>query len=113
MDAASYFLEVANAKKPPQWDALPLWQGRNYVYAEHSRDNVWHGAEFMKMLRSNTHKLVCYEQKETPKGFLEGELYDLINNPEETLNQWDNPAYSAVKQEMLNELSKFGRENTG
>ena len=34
-----------------------------------------------------------------------GELYDLVHDPAETRNLWDDPQYLAVKAEMLLRLS--------
>jgi len=33
-----------------------------------------------------------------------GELYDLEQDPNETQNHWDDPAYQGVKVEMLKRL---------
>ena len=48
------------------------------------------------MVRTYNHKLVYYTFQED-----EGELYDLVTDPHELTNLYDNPTYSEIKQSML------------
>lgn len=63
---------------------------RPYVFCEES---------YQLMMRSPERKLVYYHgQPEC------GELYDLTRDPHETRNRWHDPAFAAIKQEMINDL---------
>ncbi|MCL2740566.1 MAG: sulfatase-like hydrolase/transferase [Oscillospiraceae bacterium] len=75
--------------------------GRRFVVAEHSRDNVWHGADFMEMVRTRGAKLVRYP------GEAYGELYDLAADPGERVNRWADPAYAALRSELTETLLDF------
>jgi len=105
MDVADYLLKEAKIPVPLKWDAQELRlgenHGRDYVYAEHAKDNVWYGSSFMSMVRSNTHKLVFYPEEKY------GELYDLVKNPTETINEWDNPLYASIRSDLTQQLLKF------
>ena len=50
-----------------------------------------------RMIRTQSHKLVF-------NGPALGELYDLENDPKETTNHIDNPAYALVKKTLINRL---------
>ena len=50
------------------------------------------------MLRSATHKVTVAHGEQG------GELYDLIQDPNETRNQWKNPDYAEIKMELLCQL---------
>lgn len=112
MDVAPTILELAGIEVPDDWDArslLPLAQGetdtiREYVFAEQGRDHtdfVFTGAELMTMVRSNEWKLVHY------LGQSYGELYDLVNDPDETRNLWNDSAFEEVKQSLLAVLREW------
>ena len=51
------------------------------------------------MLRNKTHKLVVYSNDQC-------ELFDLVNDPYETQNYFDNPDYQQVKGQMLLKLGQ-------
>jgi arylsulfatase A-like enzyme len=51
------------------------------------------------MVRTERHKLVVAHNLGT------GELYDLVEDPTETVNRWDGPGYAAVKTDMLVRLA--------
>jgi arylsulfatase A-like enzyme len=108
-DIAHTLLELAGADLPSAFQSISLTKalqtgaetGRSFVFAEHVRCNVMNGTGFMSMVRGQNHKLVHYLDDNY------GELYDLKNNPEETINQWENPAYEQVKQRLIKELLNF------
>jgi arylsulfatase len=50
------------------------------------------------MVRTNEYKLVVFHGEDI------GELYDLRQDPGEHENRWADPAYQAVKGEMLLKL---------
>jgi arylsulfatase len=49
--------------------------------------------------QGSAHKLVVAH------GLQHGELYDLRQDPNETHNHWNDPAYQAVKAELLQRLT--------
>ena len=50
------------------------------------------------MMRTATHKLVYYI------GQTAGELYDLVTDPNELHNLWDDPAAATAKNRCVNQL---------
>ncbi|MBI3960812.1 MAG: DUF4976 domain-containing protein [Chloroflexi bacterium] len=46
-------------------------------------------------VRTARHKVAVYH------GLGVGELYNLVTDPAETINRWDDPGYAAVKTELL------------
>lgn len=75
--------------------------GREFVFAEHARCNVMNGAGFISMIRDRNYKLVHYLNDDY------GELYDLRNNPMESVNLWNNIEYEQVKQGLLLALLNY------
>ncbi|WP_276256596.1 sulfatase family protein [Halomontanus rarus] len=55
--------------------------------------------EHVTMLRTDSHKVVVAHHAGT------GELYDLEDDPMETHNRWDDPAYAEVKADLLARLT--------
>ena len=49
------------------------------------------------MLRTVTHKMIVYH------GTDQGELYDLVNDPDEFENLWNDPDQAELKTQMLKE----------
>ncbi|MBQ4562931.1 MAG: sulfatase-like hydrolase/transferase [Lachnospiraceae bacterium] len=76
--------------------------GRDCVYAEHAKDHVMRGCEFMTMARTDRYKLVHYQNEES-----ENELYDLQADPEERVNCYHDPAYSDVRNQMIMKMLNF------
>ena len=105
MDIANFILREAGVAIPADWDAVETRPGdktgREYIFAEHLKDNVCHGAEFWTMVRSKHHKLVYYA------GEPYGELYDLEKDPGEMRNEWDNPGFITIKEKLKSELLEF------
>ncbi|MEW4528296.1 sulfatase [Maioricimonas sp. JC845] len=66
-------------------------------------------------IRTKTHKLVFYYgcdyegRNQTPPAW---ELYDLVKDPKETVNQYDNPEYADVVQDLKAQLAAL-REQVG
>ena len=50
---------------------------------------------YATMIRTHEYKLVNYHGHET------GELFDLVKDPHEFENQWDNPEYAAVRFDLM------------
>jgi arylsulfatase len=102
-------LELAGVPVPETMEAHSLlpalrneeWKERPYVYAEHSRDGILQETEFMTMVRSRGWKLVHFLDEPF------GQLFDLVNDPEENHNLWDDPTAAEKKRELLDELREW------
>lgn len=114
MDLGPTILELAGVDVPASFEAESLlpaltdeeWQGREYVFAEHVRDGILQGTAYMSMVRSQTWKLVHFVDS------AEGQLFDLLADPGEVQNLWDNPIHAAKKNELLRVLLDW-RINSG
>jgi arylsulfatase len=103
MDLGPTILELAEVDVPDTMEAISMLTvldgatggcGRDYVFAEHSRDGIL-DTEFMAMVRSKDWKLVHFLDEPF------GQLFNLSEDPEEVLNLWDDPNSTAKKQELL------------
>jgi arylsulfatase len=109
MDIAPALLELAHVPVPASMEAQSLlpalqgkaWQGRPYVFAEHSRDGILQETEYMTMVRSAEHKLVHFLDEPF------GQLFDLVNDPQEVHNLWHDPAYTEKQGELLDVLREW------
>ncbi len=110
MDVAATVLEFAGIALPEDRDArslLPdIHSGREYVFAEHPDDWLLKEVRYLTMVRSRTHKLVHYLDQDC------GELYDLIRDPGETDNLWDDAAYRDIRQRLLDVIRDWRIRNT-
>ena len=104
-DLGPTVLELAGVQIPEDFEAESLlpalegeeWPGREIAFAEHCRDGIL-PAEYMSMARTKEWKLVHFVGEEF------GQLFDLVSDPEEVDNLWDDPAHSARKEELLQAL---------
>lgn len=80
-------------------------QGRDYAVAEY-RDagHPYDPPVYTTMYRTPTHKLVVWHGQPATDRAPDGELYDLVADPDECVNQWANPDYQAVKADLLGAL---------
>ena len=109
MDIGPAILEAAGVSVPPTveaeslWPALrgDTWDGRAYVFAEHGRDGILQETEFMTMVRSREWKLVHFLDEPF------GQLFDLVNDPDELHNLWNDPAAAGKKLELLDLLREW------
>lgn len=110
MDLGPTILQWAGLDVPADWEACSLspaldvesgFTGRDYVYCEQSRDGILTGCEFMTMVRSRDHKLVHFLDEP------HGQLFDLVRDPEELVNLWNDPGSSQVKERLLSELREW------
>ncbi|MBC8351093.1 MAG: sulfatase-like hydrolase/transferase [Planctomycetes bacterium] len=69
-------------------------QHRDHVYCEYYNSWTHHDA-YGTMLRSATEKIVVYH------GTDQGELYDLVADPEEFTNLWDSGEHQAMKLRLM------------
>lgn len=84
----------------------PLLQGetcthKDHIFCEYFDAMCWSEIDGGKTsaVRTATHKLAVAHGENT------GELYDLVVDPEEAVNQWNNPEYAGVKIDLLCMLS--------
>ena len=109
MDIGPAILELADVEPHHSMEAKSLlpalnggeWAGREYVFAEHSKDGILQETEFMTMVRSDEWKLVHFLDEPW------GQLFDLVNDPGEIHNLWDTPDHADKKQEMLDVLREW------
>ena len=106
MDIGPAILEMAGLEVPETMEARSLlpaiegedWQPRDYVYAEHGRDNILTETDFVSMVRSEDWKLVHFVDEP------HGQLFNLKEDPNEVNNLWNDLDSAAKKQELLTEL---------
>jgi arylsulfatase len=109
MDIGPAILELAGVEIPEYMEAESLspslngepWGGRQYVFAEHSRDGILQETEFMTMVRTQDWKLVHFLDEPF------GQLFHLENDPEEVRNLWDDPSAAEKKRELLDVLREW------
>ena len=80
-------------------DADP--SGREFVFAEHSRDGILQETEFMTMVRDRDWKLVHFLDEPF------GQLFDLTHDPGETQNLWGQAEYAAKQAELLGVMREW------
>jgi arylsulfatase len=104
MDVGPTILEIAGVQIPPTFEAismLPVLEdsreptAREFVFAEHGRDDILQGVELMSMVRSKNWKLVHL------LGSTSGQLFNLEEDPSEICNLWSKTEYAPKKQELL------------
>ncbi|MCY4118357.1 MAG: sulfatase-like hydrolase/transferase [Caldilineaceae bacterium] len=104
-DFGPTILELAGLNVPDEFEAASLlpalegrtWQGRDAVFAEHSRDGLL-PTDYMTMVRTAEWKLVHFLDEPF------GQLFDLASDPHEIHNLWDDPIHTGQKQELLERL---------
>ncbi|RIK38636.1 MAG: sulfatase [Chloroflexi bacterium] len=105
LDIAPTLLELAGQPIPermPGRSLLPILRGaadpayhREAVRCEYYDALALPDGSFATMLRDRRYKLVVYH------GHGLGELYDLVNDPGEFENLWDDPAHQHLKLELM------------
>ena len=124
MDLGPTILDWAGVETPSDWEAISLsgalsgvlsgdskdsdgsgdtssFAGRDFVYCEQVKDAVLTGCEFMTMVRDTTHKLIHYLDEP------DGQLFDLVADPDELVNLWNDPAAASHKERLLTELREW------
>ena len=110
MDLGPTILDWAGIEVPPDWEAQTLTpsldgsgppEGRPFVYCEQVKDAVLTGCEFMTMVRDRTHKLVHFLDQP------DGQLFDLVSDPDEVVNLWDAAPAAGHKERLLAELREW------
>ncbi|CAD71443.1 MAG TPA: DUF4976 domain-containing protein [Rhodopirellula baltica] len=102
------FREICETGQEPEgWKQEAYY--RYWMHMAH-HDNPGHLG-----IRTKTHKLIYYYgvnyegKQQTPPGW---ELYDLVNDPTEVVNQIDNPEYAEVAKKLKQRLADL-RERVG
>ena len=109
MDLGPTILELGEAKVDESMEAISLlgalsgedFSGRDYVFAEHPRDGILQETEFMTMVRSREWKLVHFLDEPF------GQLFDLMNDPGEAHNLWDEAEHREKKRELLDVMREW------
>lgn len=110
MDIGPTILQWAGIDVPDDWEAVSLadafdpqteFAGRPYVYCEQSGDGVLTGTRFMTMVRDATHKLVHFLDQP------DGQLFDLVSDPDELQNLWNDSSAATHQARLLNELREW------
>ncbi|MEZ6114308.1 MAG: sulfatase-like hydrolase/transferase [Pirellulaceae bacterium] len=109
MDLGPTILELAGVEPPPTLEAVSMlssllgadWAGRNFVFAEQAKDGILTDCEFMTMVRSKAWKLVHFLDEPY------GQLFDLIHDPHELRNLWNDPHAEPMRQELLAVLREW------
>ncbi|WP_165359719.1 sulfatase family protein [Lichenibacterium minor] len=108
-DFGPTILELAGLEKPRWMEAQSLLPylladnvpPRDFVFAEHARDRILSGTEFMTMIRDRRWKLVHFVEHG------EGQLFDLALDPGEMSDLWRSPDHQAVKTTLIGEILKW------
>lgn len=110
MDLGPTILQWAGIEPPSDWEAETLvpalanpdtFSGRDFVYCEQVQDAVLTDCKFMTMVRDQTHKLIHYLDEP------HGQLFDLIADPNEAINLWNDAEADSHKQRLLAELREW------
>jgi arylsulfatase A-like enzyme len=109
MDIGPTILDLAEVPIPETFEAKSLlsalnnepWAGRDYVFSEHGRDGILRTTDYMTMVRDKQWKLVHFLDEPF------GQLFDLVNDPEEVSNLWDSPNFTDKKRELLDVLREW------
>ena len=109
MDLGPTILQLAGLPVPDSMEAQSLlpalageaWAEREFVFSEHGSDGILQETEFMTMIRSRDWKLVHFLDEDG------GQLFDLVNDPGEANNLWNDPAAAERKRELLDALREW------
>ena len=112
-DFAPTFLEAAGQPIPADMQGkslLPLFKGaapadwRTSMYYRYYHDPGDHNTRQHYGVRTLTHKLIYYWKKD------QWELYDLVNDPNELKNIYEDPAQKVLIEKLKTELQRLKRE---
>ena len=113
-DLAPTILEIAGVEVPPWMEATSLQvyftdeppPERQRVYAEHFNDAILTGTRAMTMIRDGSRKLVHFVDSD------EGMLFDLVTDPDEQVNLWDDPEHLKTRNWLVAEILKWRLESS-
>jgi arylsulfatase len=108
-DLAPTLLDLTGLPREPGMQGRSLWpllagsapldRFRDDVYCEYYNSNKDQPSQWLTMVRTDKYKLIALH------GTREGELYDLVADPGENRNLWNDPASKDLKIEMLLRLN--------
>lgn len=109
IDLAPTLLEAAGLEPYQGMQGKSLWPLLSGIETTH-REDVFCEVDESKeklgmngistMIRTQTHKLVLHPVND------EGELYDLVEDPEEQINLWKSARHGEVKSQMMERMSR-------
>ncbi|TWT88735.1 Arylsulfatase [Pseudobythopirellula maris] len=115
IDLAPTFLEAAGVEAPERVQGAslaPLLRGepadgwRESFYYHYYEYPAWHYVRKHYGVTDGSMKLIHFYEPEVD----EWELYDLVNDRDEVVNQFDNPAYAAERLRLEAELQRLRAE---
>ncbi|MEX0777301.1 MAG: sulfatase-like hydrolase/transferase [Phycisphaeraceae bacterium] len=113
IDLAPTFLAAAGGTVPGQMQGvnqMPVWTGQSESARDHVMVENRHQPTkvHLRTYVNERYKITLY------RGQTYGELFDLVEDPDERRNLWDAPAAAAIKCEMLHRqaLAEIAREPT-
>lgn len=113
LDFAQTFLDAAGVEQPDDMQGrslVPLLKGelpddwRDNFYYHYYEHPGWHMVARHYGVRTETHKLIYFYQLN------EWELYDLVNDPKEMKNVYNDPAYAETQKDLHAELERLRAE---
>ncbi|GAB2622220.1 sulfatase family protein [Pseudactinotalea suaedae] len=111
-DLGATILELAGVEQLPGVSARSLmpallgqeWTGRDVVFAEQARDGIQRESEMMTMTYDGRWKLVSFSDAD------DGQLFDLVADPQERQNLWDDGAHAHEKERLLDHTVRWRRD---
>ncbi|WP_411334032.1 sulfatase [Metabacillus indicus] len=107
IDIGPTLLTYAGISPPDYLEGSPF----NSLLEQQSEDKlhefVFCQDNYLTMIRSHTHKMVYYTEQQDS-----GELYDLIEDPDELNNLFSHKEYSGIKQKMKDALLNWLLKST-
>ncbi len=112
-DFAPTFLALAGIATPSEMQGVsmtPLFDGRTppnwrkSFYYRYYHDPGDHNTARHYGVRTETHKLIYFDKKD------QWECYDLVRDPEELHNIYNDPASQAIVSDLKNELARLRKE---
>jgi arylsulfatase len=109
-DIGPTVLELAGLEPPEKMEAqslLPFLENdpqaeeREYVFSEHAQDLMLQDVDHSLMIRGKQYKLIEYIGKN------DGQLFDLVKDPDELIDVWDSPDYENEKVKLRKALSEW------
>jgi arylsulfatase len=94
-DQGMDLVAVSRGEVSPRPFALSQYRDSGYSYDPQV---------FTTMFRSGAHKIVVWHGDPATHRERTGELYDLVEDPDELTNRWDDAAWAPVKARLLAEL---------
>lgn len=118
IDLAPTFCDIAGLQVPTWMEGTPLPRTADEAAAQ-NRDSVLTGWDSMhrnssdpekrtlslslRTITTRDHVLTAYLPGSIYEG-TEGELYDLKDDPLQTVNRWDDPAYAAIRSDLTAQM---------